>query len=146
MNPQRWCVVFLVLLCCHGVAAVSPLWKSGEGEWSDASRWGGALPDRNGTASLEGESHVRISEGVIMVSRLNLAAYHNARAALTMSGGSFTASNLVLIGESSGTSGRLVQTGGDLRALEISVGGANLGPGENPGPVGELEVRGGSLL
>ena len=146
MNILCRLVVCFALLSCHHVSAASPLWSNGEGEWSDTSRWGGALPDPAGTAAIEGDSQVNLSSGDVMLSRLNLAAYHQARSSLTLSGGQLTASALVLIGEAAGTSGRLVQTGGDLRALEICVGGANLGPGTAPGPVGELEVRGGSLL
>ncbi|MGV3660894.1 MAG: pectate lyase family protein [Prosthecobacter sp.] len=142
----RLVVVCAALLACHHATAVSPVWASGDGAWSDAARWGGALPDGTGVASIEGESHVRLSDGDVMLSRLNVGAYHNARSALTMSGGQFTASSLVLLGESAGTSGRLMHTGGDLRALEICVGGANLGPGTTPGTAGELEVRGGSIL
>lgn len=146
MHVLHRLVVCFALLSCHDVGAASPVWNSGDGEWSDASRWGGALPDREGAAAIEGESHVSLSSGDVLLSRLNLGAYHNARSALTMNGGQFTASTLVLIGEASGTSGRLVQTGGDLRALEICVGGANLGPGTKPGTAGELEVSGGSIL
>jgi hypothetical protein len=146
MNPRCRLAVLLALLSCHYAGAVSPVWNTGDGEWNEASRWGGTLPDRRGVASIEGESHVSISGGDLMLNRLNLAAYHNARSVLTMSGGSFTLSTLLLIGEASGTSGRLVQTSGDLRALEICVGGASIGTGATPGTAGELEVRGGSIL
>jgi len=146
MHVLHRLVVCFALLSSHDIGVASPVWNSGDGEWSDASRWGGAMPDRGGAAAIEGESHVSLSSGDVLLSRLNLGAYHNARSALTMSGGQFTASTLVLIGEASGTSGRLVQTGGDLRALEICVGGANLGPGAKPGTAGELKVSGGSIL
>jgi hypothetical protein len=146
MPAFRHLLIFLILLSCHHAMAASPLWSTGDGEWTDASHWGGTLPDPASTASIEGTSHVTLSSGDILLSRLNVAAYHKAHSALTMSGGQLTASALVLIGEAADTSGRLVQTGGDLHALEICVGGANLGPGTSPGPAGELEISGGSLL
>lgn len=140
-------LVCLALLSTHCATAAVPLWTSGSGEWTDAPMWGGSLPSPNSTASIEGSgSHVHFSEGDVLLSRLNIAAYHQAHSTFTMSGGQLTASNLVLIGEATGTSGHLMQTGGDLRALEICVGAANLGTGSAPGPAGELEVSGGSIL
>jgi pectate lyase len=144
--PALRYLTFLILISSHHAMAASLLWTSGDGEWSDASHWGGTLPEPAGTASIEGTSHITLSSGDILLSRLNLGAYHQSQPTLTMSGGQLTASDLVLIGEATGTSGRLVQTGGDLRALEVCVGAANLGPGTSPGPAGELEISGGSLL
>jgi hypothetical protein len=81
-----------------------------------------------------------------MLNQLDVGSYHEARASMTMAGGSLMLSKLLRIGESKGTAGKFVQAGGDIRALEICIAAANLGTGTDRGTTGEFEIRGGSLL
>lgn len=126
--------------------AASPVWKEGQGEWSAAARWGGTLPDPRGTVAIEGDSKVALTRGDVSVSQLDIGSFHGARATMTMDGGTLTVSKLLRIGETTGAAGKFIQNEGSIRALEIIVGGANMGNGTDRNATAEFEVRGGSIL
>ena len=90
-----------VILCsrCCPLAFASSVWKTGSGDWNEVSRWGGALPDPRATASIEGNSRVILSRGDVMLSQLNVGAYHSANATCVMDGGNLTLSELLRLGE-----------------------------------------------
>jgi pectate lyase len=135
-------LVFFISLA----SATSPVWKEGQGNWTDAARWGGTVPEATGIAAIEGNSKVVLSRGDVSVSQLDIGSFHDARASMTMDGGTLTLSKLLRIGEVTGAAGSFIQTGGNIRALEICIAAANLGNGIDRKATGELEVRGGSIL
>lgn len=148
------CRTFRIVVALSGLSfivpsladAASPVWKEGQGDWTDAARWGGTLPDPKGIATIEGNSKVSLRRGDVFVSQLDIGSFHDAHASMTMNAGTLTVSKLLRIGESTGSTGSLTQTGGNIRALEICIAAANTGNGTDRKATGELEVRGGGIL
>ncbi len=124
---------------------VGPVWKDGKGEWTNATLWDKA-PDSHSSPSIEGNAEVTLSMGDVITSGLDVGSFHKAHASMSLSGGTLTVSKIMRFGELTGAAGKFTQTGGDLCALEICVGAANTGEGGDRKTIGEMEVRGGSLL
>jgi hypothetical protein len=129
---------------CEALAA--PVWKDGPGDWQEAARWGGSVPDPRSNASIEGNSRVRLARGDVALSQLDVGAYRDADATCVMDGGTLMLSKLLRMGEMTGAAGKFVQNDGEILALEICVGGASTGSGSDRRATGELEIRGGRLL
>jgi len=130
---------------CHWAPA-APVLKNGKGEWTDPALWGKTLPDPRNSPSIEGNSEVTLSKGDVMLGGLDVGSFHDGHSSMMMTGGSLTVSKIMRFGEMTGSVGTFTQTGGDLRALEICVGAANVGKDYDRKTRGEMEVSGGSLL
>ena len=139
-------VAFAALLPLHAAPSVSHVWKGGAGRWEDTARWGGAPLNVHDTASIEGDGEVLFSQGDVTLHQLEVGAFHDARSTLVMEGGMLAVPHFIRLGEMTGTSGRLLHRGGDIRTVEIFVGAASVGNGADRHGRGELEVRGGSIV
>ena len=135
-----------VLLAGRMAQAGTLTWKTGAGEWADAARWGGALPGRTDVVSVEDDAKVTLRRGDVVCSRLDVGSFHKANAEMAVSGGGLWVSSLLRVGETSGAAGRLVQTGGEINALEICVGGANTRDDTNARSTSALEISGGKIF
>src|SRR5437016_2929229 len=107
-------------------------WKGGEGNWEDATIWGGALPSRTAEARINGTqdkpSQVILAHTNVLVTRLSVGDGANSLASLILDGPSLTASGGMDVGKYNGSNGRLVVTSGPLFAGIIFVSGGG-GPG-----------------
>ena len=104
------------------------------------------MPDPGGIVAIEGNSKVILTGGDVLVSQLDVGSFHDAHAAMTMDGGTLTASKVLRIGEMTGAAGTFIQNSGSIRALEICVGGSNSGNGTDRKATADFEVRGGGIL
>lgn len=138
--------LFVLLTTGSLTQAATLIWKAGPGSWEDASHWGGALPGRADIAMLESDANISLTHGDVICSRVEVGPYHEAKPTLTVSGGGLWVSELLRIGEYPGTASRLIQTGGEINALEICVGGANTGHDPTARSIAAFEISGGKVI
>ncbi len=138
-----------LVFCCLSATAFGggvPTWRTGDGNWEDAAKWGGTLPAALAQDDITGKSKVTIDHGEVTASRLDIGESAGADAAVIMNGGSVTATEFVRLGEYPGSHGRFILNGGRLCTNEIGLGGMNEGEISNPPCRAEMEIRGGILL
>ena len=124
----------------------SHLWKGGAGNWAERARWDGGEFGADDRGAIEGDGQVAFTQGDVVLHQLDVGSFHAAHSSLTMEGGMLTLPGNLRIGEMTDASGKVVQTGGDIRTVEIFVVGSNPGDGTDRHAHGELEVRGGSIV
>jgi pectate lyase len=122
-------------------------WKGGEGNWEDATMWGGALPSRTAEARINGAreqpSQVTLARADVLVSHLSVGDGGNSRASLTLDGRSLTVTASFDVGKYDGSDGRLVVKSGHLFANTIFLSGGG-GPGMRGR--GTIEIQNGSVV
>src|SRR5688572_2379532 len=122
-------------------------WKGGQGNWEDASMWGGTLPSRMAEARINGTQdkprHVILAHTKVLLTRLAVGDGGNSRASLILDGPSLTASAGMDVGKYTGSDGRLVVKSGQLFAGMIFVSGGG-GPGQRGH--GDIEIQGGAVV
>ena len=145
--------IFEIVVALNGILffvvsladAASPVWKEGQGEWTDAARWGGTATGPRASVSIEGDSKVadsgRCVHQPVGYRLLSQCSCHHDDG-----GGTLTVSKLLRIGETTNAAGRFIQTGGSILALQIIIGGANIGDGTDRNATADFEVRGGGIL
>src|SRR5438094_10307153 len=122
-------------------------WKGGEGNWEDATMWGGALPSRTAEARINGTqdkpSQVILAHTNVLVNHLSVADGGNSLASLILDGPSLTASGGMDVGKYNGSDGRFVVKSGPLFAGIIFVSG---GGGRGQRGRGAVEIEGCSVV
>src|SRR5688572_32910457 len=84
-------------------------WKGGQGNWEDASMWGGTLPSRRAEARINGTqdkpSQVILAHTNVPVNHLSVADGGNSLASLILDGPSLTVIGPMDVGKYNGSDG-----------------------------------------
>jgi len=137
---------FALIFCTALVSGETAMWKTGDGTWTDAAKWGGSVPAVKTFTEIAGGSRVVFDGGDAVVARIDLGTRAKSDATLVLNGGSLGALEMIDVGEYADSHGSIVVNGGRLCATEIGIAGLNEGGGESPACRAEMEVRGGSVL
>lgn len=117
-------------------------WKGGDGNWEDATMWGGTLPTRSAEARINGTreqpSGVTLSASDALLSRLGVGDGGNSRASMVLDGRSLTVIAGCDVGKYDGSVGRLLIKSGRLFVNTIFVSGGG-GPGMRGRGVVEIQ-------
>jgi hypothetical protein len=153
MTTFRMALLFLVVFAwvpgwnTTAVAqATSAKWQAGDGNWEDATKWGGTLPAVKSFAIVDGQSRVGFKSAHAALTRLELGTNPQADVVLTMDGGSLVALEFIRLGERAGSHGKFVLHGGRVCTPEIAIAGLNEGTRADSGCRAEMEIHGGSVL
>src|SRR3954470_7132103 len=106
-------VAFVAPGALQAAPSVLHVWKGGAGHWEETARWGGTPLQAHDTASIEGDGDVQFSQGDVTLHQLEIGAFHDAQGTFAMEGGLLAVPHFIRLGEMTGTSGHLVQRGGD---------------------------------
>src|SRR5438552_11876858 len=122
-------------------------WKGGEGNWEDATIWGGALPSRTAEARINGTqdkpSQVTLAHTNALVNHLSVADGGNSQASMILDGPSLTVIGPMDVGKYNGSDGQFVLKSGHLFAGMIYVAG---GGGPDQRGRGTIEIQGGTVV
>ena len=151
----QWCsmtarvfVGFLTIALTMTLLAETTVeWKGGDGDWENATKWGGTLPSRTAEARINGTrdkpSQVMLAHTNVLVNQLSVADGGNSQASLILDGPSLTASAGMDVAKYNGSDGRFVIKSGNLFAGIIFVSGGG-GPGQRGR--GTIEIQGGTVV
>ena len=135
----------LLAAAAASLAGTTLEWKGGDGNWEDASMWGGTLPSRMTEARINGEQpvEVTIARGDVLVNHVSIADRSDNHASLVLDRPSFTVSGSMDVGKYNGSEGRFVIKSGD-----VFVGTFFLSGGGGPGMRGRgvVEIQNGSVV
>jgi hypothetical protein len=122
-------------------------WKGGDGDWSDAAKWGGILPWRTAEAHINGTralpSGMTVSGSDVLVSHLGIGDGGNSHASLLLDGRTLAVTAGMDIGKYDGSEGKLTIKSGKLFINTIFLSGGG-GPGMKGD--GTIEIQNGSII
>lgn len=133
----------------HGPSAQTAMhtdWKSGQGQWRDASKWSAGLPDAFKRVAVEGHSTVVVPRGDYLAGLLEVGTHKGDRARVEVDGGQLVIrQDSLIIGEETGGEGDFVLNSGTVQsAMDVFVGGATASTGRMNRS--SLVIKGGSFL
>ncbi|HEY3855457.1 MAG TPA: hypothetical protein VGO67_13785 [Verrucomicrobiae bacterium] len=122
-------------------------WKGGDGDWANATKWGGTLPWRTAEPRINGTqeqpSDVAVTRSDVLVSHLTVGDGGNSHATLLLDGRTLAVTAGMDVGKYDGSDGKFTIKSGKLFINTIFVSGGG-GPGMKGH--GTIEIRDGSIV